>query len=129
MTSLADMMDQRAEKHILSKSWSFFIEKEGKNVGLVSVDLAPMRAVAGRPGVWLGRVKTPKEFRRMGYGTIAMRALMDECSKRRVDLYLVPNPYDDSMTKDQATAWYERLGFESDEGFLVKRGANPPGTG
>lgn len=99
---------------ILNKSWSSLIKRDGRSVGLVSVDLGPM-PTEKYEGIWLARIKTPVNFRNKGYATKAMKTLIEACRAAKVDLYLMPGAYgenDGGLSQKQLINWYERLGFK-----------------
>lgn len=68
---------------------------------------------------WVARCFVQPKHRRHGFGTQIMTKLCQELDDRHAAAYLIPNPYDETISLRRLIAFYERFGF--------KRGRVPEG--
>lgn len=63
------------------------------------------------PWYWVARVKVAPKHRNSGVGSLIMRAANELADYNGIVMYLVPNPYDSSISYDRLVEFYDRFGF------------------
>jgi GNAT superfamily N-acetyltransferase len=63
------------------------------------------------PWYWVARVKVHPRHRNSGLGTRITQVACDLADFNRIVMYLVPNPYDASISYDRLVEFYDRFGF------------------
>lgn len=70
---------------------------------------------------WMARCSVKPSHRNQGIGTDLMRMACYELDRRQSEAFLIPNPYDATITFDGLVAFYERFGFVREDDYWVRK--------